>query len=172
MMRRIAFILVVAFGALLLGSCSAERQAAKLREKIRFEGIEQITPHGLSGVDVVVSMVNESHHKITLEEAEVTLSYKRNKVLMLQLRDKVELPKRFEGTLNISNRMKIYDPLSAMFVLGRLGTKRFDDMSVTIDAKVKVGPVRKNIFVADMELQKFLSKFALSTDAGRADLID
>ena len=164
MMRRIAFILLVALGALLLGSCSAERQAEKLREKIRFEGIEQITPHGMSGVDVEVSVVNETRHKITLEEAELTLSYNRNKVLMLQLRDAVELPKRFEGTLKASTRMKVYDPLSAMFVLGRLGTKRFDDMSVTIDAKVKVGPVRKNIFVADMELQKFLSKFALSTE--------
>lgn len=163
-MRRIAFILVAAVGALLLGSCSAERQAEKLREKIRFEGIEQITPHGLSGVDVVVSVANETHHKITLEDAELTLSYNRNKVLMLQLRNAVELPKRFEGTLSASTRMKVYDPLSAMFVLGRLSNKALDDMSVTIDAKVKVGPVRKNIFVADMELQKFLSKFALSTE--------
>ena len=163
-MRRIAFILVAAVGALLLGSCSAERQAEKLREKIRFEGIEQITPHGLSGVDVVVSVANETRHKITLEDAELTLSHNRNKVLMLQLRNAVELPKRFEGTLSASTRMKVYDPLSAMFVLGRLSNKALDDMSVTIDAKVKVGPVRKNIFVADMELQKFLSKFALSTE--------
>ena len=150
--------------ALLLGSCNAERQAEKLREKIRFEGVEQITPHGLSGVDAVVSVANETRHKITLEEAELTLSYDRNKVLMLQLRDVVELPKRFEGQLKISTRMKVYDPLSAIVVLNRLRNKAIDGMSVTVDAKVKVGPVRKKIFVADMELQKFLSKFALSTE--------
>jgi hypothetical protein len=164
MMKRIAFILVVAVGALLLGSCSAERQAEKMREKIRFEGIEQITPHGMSGVDVAVAVVNETRHRITLEEAELTLSYNRNKVLMLKLRDAVELPKRFEGTLNISARMKVYDPLSAMYVLSRIGSNTLDDMTVTLDAKAKVGPVRKNIFVADIELQKFLSKFALSTE--------
>lgn len=163
-MKRIAFILVVAVGALLLGSCSAERQAEKMREKIRFEGIEQITPHGMSGVDVAVAVVNETRHRITLEEAELTLSYNRNKVLMLKLRDAVELPRRFEGTLNISARMKVYDLLSAMYVLSRIGSNTLDDMTVTIDAKAKVGPVRKNIFVADMELQKFLSKFALSTE--------
>lgn len=163
-MKRLVFIFLAAVGALLLGSCSEERQAAKLREKIRFEGIEQITPHGMSGVEVEVSVANDTRHNITLEEAQLTLSYNRSKVLMLQLRDEVMLPKRFDGTLKISTRMKVHDPLSAMFVLSRLGSGRLDDMSVTIDAKVKAGPVRKNIFVADMELQKFLSNFAISTE--------
>lgn len=163
-MKRTLYLVLLVACALLLGSCNAERQAEKLREKIRFEGVEEITPHGLSGVDAVVSVANETRHKITLEEADLTLSYDRNKVLMLQLRDEVELPKRFEGELKISTRMKVYDPLSAIVVLNRLRNKAIDGMSVTIDAKVKVGPVRKNIFVADMELQKFLSKFALSTE--------
>ena len=163
-MKRTLYLVLLVACALLLGSCNAERQAEKLREKIRFEGVEEITPHGLSGVDAVVAVANETRHKITLEEADLTLSYDRNKVLMLQLRDEVELPKRFEGELKISTRMKVYDPLSAIVVLNRLRNKAIDGMSVTIDAKVKVGPVRKNIFVADMELQKFLSKFALSTE--------
>ena len=163
-MKRALYLVLVVACALLFGSCNAERQAEKMREKIRFEGIEEITPHGLSGIDAVVSVANETRHKITLEEAELTLSYSRNKVLMLQLRDVVELPKRFEGQLEITTRMKVYDPLSAIVVLNRLRSQNFDQMNVTIDAKVKVGPVRKNIFVADMELQKFLSKFALSTE--------
>ncbi len=163
-MKRALYLVLVVACALLFGSCNAERQAEKMREKIRFEGIDEITPHGLSGIDAVVSVVNETRHKITLEEAELTLNYSRNKVLMLQLRDVVELPKRFEGQLEITTRMKVYDPLSAIVVLNRLRSQNFDQMNVTIDAKVKVGPVRKNIFVADMELQKFLSKFALSTE--------
>lgn len=163
-MRRFGLLIFVALCAVLFSSCNAERQAAKLREKIRFEGIEEIIPHGLSGVDAVVSVANETRHKIILEEAELTLGYDRNKVLMLQLRDVVELPKRFEGELKISTRMKVYDPLSAIVVLNRVRSKNFDDMSVTIDAKVKVGPVRKNILVQDMELSKFLNKFALSTE--------
>lgn len=163
-MKRVLYLVLTVACALLLGSCNKERQAEKLREKIRFEGVEQIVPHGLSGVDVVVSVANQTRHKITLEEAELTLKYDRNKVLMLQLRDVVELPKRFEGELEISTRMKVYDPLSAIVVLNRVRNKSFDEMSVTIDAKVKVGPVRKNIFVADMDLPKFLSKFALSTE--------
>lgn len=160
-MKRVLYLVLTVACALLLGSCNKERQAEKLREKIRFEGVEQIVPHGMSGVDVVVSVANQTRHKITLEEAELTLKYDRRKVLMLQLRDVVELPKRFEGELEISTRMKVYDPLSAIVVLNRVRNKNFDEMSVTIDAKVKVGPVRKNIFVADMDLPKFLSKFAL-----------
>ncbi|MBR2501730.1 MAG: hypothetical protein IKB68_04575 [Rikenellaceae bacterium] len=163
-MKRVLYLVLMVACALLLGSCNKERQAEKLREKIRFEGVEQIVPHGMSGVDVVVSVANQTRHKITLEEAELTLKYDRRKVLMLQLRDVVELPKRFEGELEISTRMKVYDPLSAIVVLNRVRNKSFDEMSVTIDAKVKVGPVRKNIFVADMDLPKFLSKFALSTE--------
>ena len=163
-MKRALYLVLVVACALLFGSCNAERQAEKMREKIRFEGIEEITPHGLSGIDAVVSVANETRYKITLEEAELTLNYSRNKMLMLQLRDVVELPKRFEGQLEITTRMKVYDPLSAIVVLNRLRSQNFDQMNVTIDAKVKVGPVRKNIFVADMELQKFLSKFALSTE--------
>lgn len=163
-MKRVLYLVLTVACALLLGSCNKERQAEKLREKIRFEGVEQIVPHGMSGVDVVVSVANQTRHKITLEEAELTLKYDRNKVLMLQLRDVVELPKRFEGELEISTRMKVYDLLSAIVVLNRVRNKSFDEMSVTIDAKVKVGPVRKNIFVADMDLPKFLSKFALSTE--------
>ncbi len=163
-MKRVLYLVLTVACALLLGSCNKERQAEKLREKIRFEGVEQIVPHGMSGVDVVVSVANQTRHKITLEEAELTLKYDRRKVLMLQLRDVVELPKRFEGELEISTRMKVYDPLSAIVVLNRVRNKNFDEMSVTTDAKVKVGPVRKNIFVADMDLPKFLSKFALSTE--------
>lgn len=163
-MKRVLYLVLTVACALLLGSCNKERQAEKLREKIRFEGVEQIVPHGMSGVDVVVLVANQTRHKITLEEAELTLKYDRRKVLMLQLRDVVELPKRFEGELEISTRMKVYDPLSAIVVLNRVRNKSFDEMSVTIDAKVKVGPVRKNIFVADMDLPKFLSKFALSTE--------
>ena len=163
-MKRVLYLVLTVACALLLGSCNKERQAEKLREKICFEGVEQIVPHGMSGVDVVVSVANQTRHKITLEEAELTLKYDRRKVLMLQLRDVVELPKRFEGELEISTRMKVYDPLSAIVVLNRVRNKSFDEMSVTIDAKVKVGPVRKNIFVADMDLPKFLSKFALSTE--------
>lgn len=163
-MKRVLYLVLTVACALLLGSCNKERQAEKLCEKIRFEGVEQIVPHGMSGVDVVVSVANQTRHKITLEEAELTLKYDRSKVLMLQLRDVVELPKRFEGELEISTRMKVYDPLSAIVVLNRVRNKSFDEMSVTIDAKVKVGPVRKNIFVADMDLPKFLSKFALSTE--------
>lgn len=163
-MKRVLYLVLTVACALLLGSCNKERQAEKLREKIRFEGVEQIVPHGMSGVDVVVSVANQTRHKITLEEAELTLKYDHSKVLMLQLRDVVELPKRFEGELEISTRMKVYDPLSAIVVLNRVRNKSFDEMSVTIDAKVKVGPVRKNIFVADMDLPKFLSKFALSTE--------
>lgn len=163
-MKRVLYLVLTVACALLLESCNKERQAEKLREKIRFEGVEQIVPHGMSGVDVVVSVANQTRHKITLEEAELTLKYDRSKVLMLQLRDVVELPKRFEGELEISTRMKVYDPLSAIVVLNRVRNKSFDEMSVTIDAKVKVGPVRKNIFVADMDLPKFLSKFALSTE--------
>lgn len=163
-MKRVLYLVLTVACALLLGSCNKERQAEKLREKIRFEGVEQIVPHGMSGVDVVVSVANQTRHKITLEEAELTLKYDRRKVLMLQLRDVVELPKRFEGELEISTRMKVYDPLSAIVVLNRVRNKNFDEMSVTIDAKVKVGPVRKNIFVADMDLPKFLSKFAISTE--------
>ncbi len=163
-MKRVLYLVLTVACALLLGSCNKERQAEKLREKIRFEGVEQIVPHGMSGVDVVVSVANQTRHKITLEEADLTLKYDRNKVLMLQLRDVVELPKRFEGELEISTRMKVYDPLSAIVVLNRVRNKNFDEMSVTTDAKVKVGPVRKNIFVADMDLPKFLSKFALSTE--------
>lgn len=163
-MKRVLYLVLTVACALLLGSCNKERQVEKLREKIRFEGVEQIVPHGMSGVDVVVSVANQTRHKITLEEAELTLKYDRSKVLMLQLRDVVELPKRFEGELEISTRMKVYDPLSAIVVLNRVRNKSFDEMSVTIDAKVKVGPVRKNIFVADMDLPKFLSKFALSTE--------
>lgn len=163
-MKRVLYLVLTVACALLLGSCNKERQAEKLREKIRFEGVEQIVPHGMSGVDVVVSVANQTRHKITLEEAELMLKYDRSKVLMLQLRDVVELPKRFEGELEISTRMKVYDPLSAIVVLNRVRNKNFDEMSVTIDAKVKVGPVRKNIFVADMDLPKFLSKFALSTE--------
>ncbi len=88
-MKRVLYLVLTVACALLLGSCNKERQAEKLREKIRFEGVEQIVPHGMSGVDVVVSVANQTRHKITLEEAELTLKYDRNKVLMLQLRDVV-----------------------------------------------------------------------------------
>lgn len=164
-MRRFKFLIFIALCGLMFSSCSAERQADKLREKIRFVSLDQIVPHGMSGVDASFTVANETRHKITLEEAELTLSYDRNEVAMLQLREAITLPKRFEGQLDASARMKIYDPLSAIAVFARIRRNQTEQMTVSIDAKVKAGPVRKNISIEDMELQKFLSKFALSTQA-------
>lgn len=163
-MKRFGLLIVVALCATMFSACNAERQAEKLREKIRFESLDEIVPHGLSGVDALISVANETRHKIVLEDAELTLRFRGSEVLTLQLRDAVELPKRFEGQLEISTRMNIRNPLSAAVVLARVRNNQFDEMSVTVDAKAKVGPVRKNIYIAEMELTKFLRKFALTTE--------
>lgn len=161
--------MVMAMCAALMSSCNAERQVEKLSEKIRFVSLDEVTPHGLSSVDAVATVVNETRHKITVEAATLTLNYRDNSVAMLQLRDELVLPKRFDGQLAASARMKIYDPLSAVAMWARIRSRATEDMNVTIEAKVKVGPVRKNILIKEMELQKFLSKFA--TSAEEADRI-
>ena len=163
-MKRTLYLTVVVACALLFGSCNKERQAERLREKIQFVSLDDVTPHGLSGVDAVVTVANHTRHNITLEGATLTLNYRDNSVAMLQLRDEVLLPKRFEGQLSISTRMKIYDPLSAVGVWARIRNNNVENMTVSVEAQVKAGPVRKNISIEKMELQKFLSKFALSTE--------
>ncbi len=163
-MKRVYLLIVVALCAAMFSACNAERQAEKLRENIRFESLDDIVPHGLSGVDALISVANETRHKIALEDAVLTLRFRGSEVLTLQLREAVVLPKRFEGQLEISTRMKISDPLSAVVVLNRARNNQFDEMSVSVDAKAKVGPVRKNIYIAEMELTKFLRKFAITTE--------
>lgn len=149
---------------LVFGSCSSARRAQKLQRKISIEKIESLTPHGLAGVDVVASASNATRHNITLEAGRLTLKYDGSQVAMLQLYDPVMLPKRFSGEIEMSYKMKIYDPLGAMAVMGRLKRGDTEDMTVTLEATVKAGPMRKNILYEDVQLDRFLATFAVSID--------
>lgn len=164
-MRRFHLLAVAALACcLVLGSCGSARRAQKLQRKIRIEKIESLTPHGLTGVDAVVSVSNSTRHNITLEAARLTLKYDGAAVAMLQLRDPMTLPKRFSGELELSGRLKIYDPLGAMSVLGRIKRGETDRMTVTLDATARAGVIRKNILYEDVQLDRFLATFAVSID--------
>lgn len=149
---------------LVLVSCSSARRVQKLQRKIRIEKIESLTPHGLAGVDVVVSATNATRHNIKLEAGRLTLKYDGSQVAMLQLYDPVLLPKRFSGEIEMSFKMKIYDPFGAMAVAGRLKRGDTENMTVKLEAEVKAGPVRKNILYEDVQLDRFLATFAVSID--------
>ena len=142
-----------------VGMTSCRRTAEKAREKIRFEEVERVEMHSLTGVDLVLRVRNDTGYKLRLEEASLALFYGSSCVATAVLREPVEVPRRSVERLTTQWRLRVSDPLAAYALVRRL---RHDDLSavaVSFTARGRGGPAVLNISREKMPLSEFLNTF-------------
>ena len=142
-----AALLLVAVAA---SSCSGAVE--RVRRNIRFEGVESVALHGLSGVDLTLRAVNDTGRTL------------RRCLASARLVDEVVLPRRSEASLGTRWRLQASDPLTLLLVGRRLQSGQTAEATVTWHARGRYGLASANLSQERVPLSDFLRNFGLSVD--------
>lgn len=152
-MRR--FLWCICLLPILLGSCTVSS------DDFRVNGLEDIDLSSFSHPKLILDVENASGKKLQARDGVLTISrFNGGKVATITLEEKVEVPRRYEGTVEIPLNLKIDDPM--LLINSALGGKlRLSNMIVSGEVVVKAGMLRRKIDVKDMPMSQFLSIFGL-----------
>ena len=118
-MQRIHILLrslVLCAALCLLGGCRST--AEKMREKIRFEGVEAVRPIGLTGLELDTRVVNDSAHNLSLEDVTLLFYYQTSRLATIQLVEPLTLKRRTTAVLTSRWSVKVANPI-ALLAAGR-----------------------------------------------------
>lgn len=127
----------------------------------RFEGIERF--QNFSG-DVLLAVSNGLRSKITLTRGEIVINFGGKMVGSLQLTGEVVLPKMAVSSVKVPVALAFLSPIVGYGLLAKLGRGEFDNITLTVDAEVMVGALRKHIYRENIPLQQALQSVGLSSD--------
>lgn len=182
-MRRIVYIAVLLLALVPTGcrmgtqapsdmrddSRRARRQAGKLMEevvdKVEFKELENITLHGLSGVDVEVRVANNTNMKLSVEKLEFIFRLDGQALASGFLSQEVVLDKRSESVVLLPLKLRIDNPLT---VLSAISAFRSDPSRITVSGTGTVkagGIVRKKIEIRDMPIGELMENMGVSKEA-------
>ncbi len=158
-MKRLLLLALCSLMLLPLTSCQSTKE--RIRNKIRFEGVREVRPAGLTALEIDVDATNGSGHKLQLEEARATLYYKGGEVGTMRLAEPVELPRRTSTTLTSRWLLDVRNPLAALAVAANIGRQELSQIHVTLELNGRGGPVPVTILREKMPLSEFLHIFGL-----------
>ena len=161
-MKRILFTTLLALLALGMSSC--RRMAEKAAQKIRIEGVESVTPKGLSSAEAVLRITNGTSHKLLLRDVKFELFYQTNHVLTIKLQEEVEVAKRSSGPVATRWRIRINDPLALLLIGRDLAQENTSNLYIRYTVEGRGGPVAVNQTSEQMPLSDFLRIFGVSLD--------
>ena len=127
----------------------------------KFEGIERGS--GLSG-DVLLSVSNGLRSDITLTSGEIWVNFGGKRVVALQLTGEVTLPKKVISSVRVPVSLNISSPIVAYALATKVVRGDFDKMSLTIDAKAKIGAARRHIYKENIPVQEAFKMVGIPTD--------
>ncbi|MCM1151202.1 MAG: hypothetical protein NC209_05480 [Alistipes sp.] len=153
---RIAVLLL-----LCVGMSSCRRAAEKAREKIRIEAVEQVEMHGLTALDLVLRVRNDSGYKLRVEHAALDIFYGTTFVAGAVLREPLFVPRRTTQSLATQWRLRLSDPLAAYALVRRLRRDDISAVSVSFAVAGQGGPAAVNISRERVPLSEFLNTFDL-----------
>lgn len=151
---------------LLLPALTSCNLAHRMREKVRFEGVERIRPQGLTHLLLVLRATNDSAHNLKLKE--MTLDFylrdAAEPTLTATLLEPVTLRRRTSGTLSTKWRLDYADALAWLPLVRSLGSGRLDDWRVSVRLKGRSGVVPINILRTDLSVSQLLRTFGVDTN--------
>ena len=153
------FLLAVA-----LSSVSCRRAAEKFRRNIRVEAVEKFEPHGLTGVDLTLRVMNDTGYKLALDEAKLDIYYGESCVGNIILREGVEVPRRTTMSLPTRWQIRISDPLALYVLTKKVQEGDLSQVGVAMNIAGQGGPKKVNISRERMPVSEFLNIFGLSPD--------
>ena len=107
---------------------------------------------------------NAFRHNISVESGTVTLFYSTSTVCSAELIEKVFVPERSTSTVKVPFTIKLSNPIAAYGVWNKVRRGEIDNISLTFEGRVKVGPVGRNVKTANMPLRDLLKTMGVSDD--------
>lgn len=162
MNRRIfAFLLCIVLCA---GTTSCRRRAERIREKIRIEAVERAGLRGLTGLEVVLRVRNDTGCKLRLDEASFDLYLGTSFVAGIVLTEPVGVGRHMAESVATQWRLRISDPLAAYALVRRIGRGDLAAVTVSYAAVGRGGPMTVNILREKVPLSEFLNTFGVDSD--------
>ncbi len=127
----------------------------------KFEGIER--GKGLSG-NVLLSVSNGLRSDVMLSEGEISVNYGGTKCCALMLTGEVIIPKKVISSVRVPVSLELSSPIAAYGVLTKVIRGELNKVTLTIDAEVKIGVMRRHIYKENISLRDALKSANLSTD--------
>lgn len=158
--RRLLLWALLSAAVLPLGSC--RRAVEKARRNIRIEAVEKVERRGLSGAEAVVRVVNDTGYKLVLEQAQLDIFYAGNLVTSIQLRGRVEVPRRTTGSFSTLWRLRTPDPMALYVLKKKVQQGEIAQVGVSFSVEGRGGPAPVKISQEMMPLSEFLNIFGLS----------
>lgn len=157
-MKRTLYLLLLLLLALPMTSCRGIKE--RMREKIRFEGIETMQLTGTSSLEIGMRIANETAYKLELNHAVATLYYKDSRVGTMTLKEPVVQPRRTTGTLPTQWMIDLNNPLAALALVANL-QQGSNAATVSLHLEGKGGPKALTISREKMPLSDFLNIFGI-----------
>ena len=162
------FIVAMVCVALVAGATSCKKNAdlplATEKGEIRiekFEGVER--GKGLAG-DLLLSVSNGMRSNVTLSSGSVTVCYGDKPICTLALTGEVVLPKRVVSSVRVPVAISVTSPVLSYGLLAKFLRGEFDKMSLTLDAEMKVGVIRKKFHREELPLSEAMQLLGVSPD--------
>ncbi len=147
--------------ATLIALTGCRGKMERLREAVRFEGIEAVRIDRLPHVEIDFWAANGSAHNLAVKEAELDLRYRNKVVASLVLEQEVTLQRRSEGVITSRWRLHVRNPLAMISVAAELARGVEDHLAVDLRVVGRGGPIPINIFREKIPLSKFLNTFGM-----------
>lgn len=156
-------LVAVGLLALTLASCSGAR--ARMREKVRIDGIERVRPQGLSRLYLELLTTNDSGHNLKIKE--LTLSFYRTSAadptVTATLTEPVLLRRHTAGVLPTKWHLTYADLLSWLPLVQSAAKGNFDGWRVAIRLRGRCGVIPINISSEALPLSAILRTFGIDT---------
>lgn len=158
---------VVVMVSLALLSCNRRREQQKAepapKEKLRVERVEGVgRAEGEPGLVASLVVRNDFRHNVTLESATVELYYSTARICAAELKRPVSVPQRTTATVEVPFGIELSNPLAVYGVWNKVQRGEIDKISLTVVARVKVGPVGRDVKVEKIPLKKVLDMLGVT----------
>lgn len=149
---------------LAISTTSCRKAIEKAANNIRIEKIESIERRGFTGADIVIRVMNDTGHKLSLETAELRLFYDSTLVGTAVLFEPIEVPQRATTSVQTRWKLKISDPIALLATTAKMGQKDYTPFGISFDIKGKGGPMPIKISQEMIPLSDFLRTFGVQID--------
>ena len=141
------------------GMTSCRRAVEKARERIRIEAVERVESHGLTGLDLVLRVRNDTGYKLRLEHAALDLFCGAARVAAVELCEPVEVPRRTTDSYVTGWRVRVSDPFALYALLRRIRQGDLAELTVSYAVEGRGGLASVNISREKVPLSEFLNTY-------------
>lgn len=127
-------------------------------EKLHFEGIAKVSHLSTSGMNLWVTLDNESAYRYEIKSCEVDIYIEDSHMATISLRDKVVIPRRSISDVLLPLRFETRSSFALGRLLLRIIEGRGDDITVSYRMRAGVRLIKRNFKGEDIPLSNILDR--------------